>query len=200
MYLPPIQSEGGIMRSHRFDSMKRAAIGVLVVFGMLGIGVIDAPPASAAVAAAAVSVGNIHTCALTTGGGVWCWGAGPQVGNGAGRSTPVAVSGLSSGVAAISAGGGETCAVTTGGGAKCWGDNSYGGLGNGTTTSSSTPVAVSGLSSGVAAISVGTLYTCAVTTGRGVKCWGINNFGQLGNGTTTSSSTPVAVSGLSSWL
>jgi hypothetical protein len=195
MYLPPIQSEGGIMRSHRFDSMKRAAIGVLVVFGMLGIGVIDAPPASAAVAAAAVSVGNIHTCALTTGGGVWCWGAGPQVGNGAGRSTPVAVSGLSSGVAAISAGDEYTCALTTAGGVKCWGYNAYGQLGNGTATNSTTPVAVSGLSSGVAAISAHAngIHTCAVTTGGVVKCWGDGVNGELGNGTSRTSLTPVTV-------
>ena len=166
-------------------------------------------------------------CALTSGGGVKCWGYNEsgRLGNGTTTgpdscfpfgpadppvpcsTTPVDVTGLGSGVSAIAAGG---CALTTAGGVKCWGDNSFGQLGNGTTTNSSTPVDVSGLSSGVTAIVVSVGHACALTAGGGVKCWGDNESGQLGNGTTTGpdqcpgligpkcSATPVDVSGLSS--
>ena len=95
------------------------------------------------------------------------------------------------GVTAISAGGGYTCVLTTENGVKCWGINQYGQLGASTTEvcgasdypCSTNPVDVTGLSDGVAAVSAGGSHTCALTTGGGVKCWGYNEFGQLGNGT-----------------
>jgi alpha-tubulin suppressor-like RCC1 family protein len=148
----------------------------------------------------AVAAGGFYSCAVTTAGGAKCWGSNyfGELGNGTtvDSGTPVDVSGLTSGIADLAAGGHHSCAITTAGGLKCWGWNDYGQLGNGTTTSSSTPVDVTGLTSGVASVAVGRFHSCAVTTAGGTMCWGHNGFGQLGNGTTTNSSTPVDVSGL----
>jgi alpha-tubulin suppressor-like RCC1 family protein len=154
----------------------------------------------------AVSAGGGFACALTMSGGVECWGennAG-ELGNNSttNSSVPVQVSGLT-GVTAVSAGSGyvSACAVTAGGGVECWGDNAYGELGNNSTTNSSVPVQVSGLTSGVTAVSVGQASACAVTAGGGVECWGTN----IGNNSTTTqcsgspcSLTPVQVTGLTS--
>lgn len=148
-----------------------------------------------------VAAGNGHSCGLTTGGGVKCWGANNrgQLGDGTttARLTAVDVSGLSSGVSAITAGSSHTCALTEGGGVKCWGRNVDGRLGDGTTTDRLTPVDVIGLGSGVIAITAGHFHSCALINGAGVKCWGYNSRGQLGDGSTTDRLTAVDVSGLS---
>ncbi len=153
---------------------------------------------------AAISAGTDHACALTTSGGVTCWGKNTsgQLGDGTttNRTTPVNVSGLTSGVVAISSGGDHTCALTASGGVKCWGENSNAQLGDGTTVDRLTPVDVSGLTTGVTAISAGGQHTCALLASGGVKCWGYNGQGQLGDGTFVSRATPTDVSGLSSGM
>jgi len=151
-----------------------------------------------------VSSGNRHTCAVTTSGGVKCWGNNDygQLGDGTTTDSyiPVDVVGLTSGIASVSSGVDHTCAVTTSGGVKCWGSNFIGKLGDGTSTDSYMPVDVVGLTSGVASISSVGNHTCAVTTSGGVKCWGDDYYGQLGDGTTTDSYTPVDVEGLTSGI
>ena len=147
-----------------------------------------------------VSAGSGHTCGLTDRGGVMCWGGNTngQLGDGTttDRYSPVYVKGLSTGVTAISAGTTHTCALLTTGGVKCWGNNNRGQLGDGTKVNRWTPVDVIGLTSGVASIEAGGLDTCAVTIHGGAKCWGSNQGGRLGDGTTTDRSTPANVIGL----
>ena len=150
--------------------------------------------------ARAVSVGSNHACAITALGVVKCWGDNTkgQLGDGSvtDRHTPAAVVGLGDSAVAIAAGSQHTCALTAAGGVKCWGNNVYAQLGDNSTADRTYPVDVTGLRTGVIAISAGNSHTCALTAQGGVKCWGRNHDGQLGDGTTTDRYTPVDVVGL----
>lgn len=148
----------------------------------------------------AIGAGDYHSCAVTDRGAVRCWGdmldCAMTTDIDVQLRRPTEVEGLSQGATAIDAGMCHTCVVTTGGGAQCWGRNDAGQLGDGTEESTWTPVGVNGLSRGVVDIRPGALHTCALMTSGGVRCWGNNEYGQLGDGTTTDSLTPVAVAGL----
>jgi alpha-tubulin suppressor-like RCC1 family protein len=150
-----------------------------------------------------IAAGLNMACVLTGQGAVKCWGSNlqGQLGNGSTSSSslvPVDVVGLSSGVIAVSVAidGNHVCAVTGTGGVKCWGANFVGELGDGTKTRSAIPVDVVGLGTSVVAVAAGDNTTCALAVGGGVKCWGQNTEGQLGNGTHDNSSVPIDVVGL----
>lgn len=147
-----------------------------------------------------VVTGQFHACAHTMSDVVKCWGWNlyGQLGDGTitDRFSPVTVGGLTN-VAWLTAGYNHACAVPTSGDVKCWGSNSSGQLGDGSTTDRSTPVNVVGLGGGVRAVDGGQLHTCAAMWSGGVKCWGDNSRGQIGDGTTLNRTTPVSVSGLS---
>lgn len=166
-----------------------------------------------------VAVGQFHTCAIANTGRVYCWGYDNtgQLGDGTigGHSvTPIAVQEISNAVSAAAGNelttndeyvGGNACALLSTGHVKCWGYMKNG-LGDGHTTVTAGPVEVSGISDAVAiALSDGRDggenkshddHACAVlSTGR-VECWGANSYGQLGDGTTTPSGTPVPATGV----
>lgn len=108
-----------------------------------------------------------------------------------------AASDVCNGVNEADAGFGHTCAAMTDGTLRCWGINNYGQLGDGSKTSSSMPVVVSGLSNVLSgSITTGYSHTCAVLNSGTASCWGANDYGQLGDGSTTERTTPVVVSGL----
>jgi alpha-tubulin suppressor-like RCC1 family protein len=140
--------------------------------------------------AVAISTAGDHTCALLADHTVACWGRNDsgQLGNGTttDSSTPVTVTGLTD-VTAIAAGT-TTCALLAVRSVRCWGRLP----GSGTGVFSSATVPIDGLGN-VAAISSGDTHTCALLADHTAVCWGENRSGQLGNGSDTASSVPVAV-------
>lgn len=144
-------------------------------------------PVSGLSDAVAISCGYLHTCAVREGGTVACWGESPDGQLGAGplvteSTTPVPVLGTDDAMS-ITAGDRHTCVVREGGLVSCWGRNSFGQLGNADASlaSSSVPVAVSGLVD-AALVEAGTNHTCALREAGEALCWGLGNFGQLGDG------------------
>ncbi|WP_027659655.1 RCC1 domain-containing protein [Salinispora fenicalii] len=147
----------------------------------------------------ALAGGGLHSLALTSAGTVLAWG-----GNGSGQlgdgtttdsSTPVAVDlPVGTTITAIAAGNSHSLALTSAGTVLAWGYNNFGQLGDGTTTDSSTPVAVDlPVGTTITALAGGGFHSLALTSAGAVLAWGTNGSGQLGDGTNTNSSIPVAV-------
>jgi len=147
---------------------------------------------------AAVSGGGVHTCALLRDGTVQCWGENErgQLGDGTTvtSAAPRQVVGVT-GAVAIAAGWRHACALLGSGTVQCWGENEFGQLGDGTTTNSSTPVQVVGITGAVAVTAGWWHHSCALLGDSRVQCWGLNEWGQFGNGTTSGPSRPVTMTG-----
>ena len=156
-----------------------------------------------------ISAGYTLTSGLSSSGTVYCWGDNTygQLGNGLTSVTPTPTPGQVVGVGGtnylkdivyIASGRIHTGAINNLANVYCWGNNDYGKLGNGNNTQSSTPIKVlgpggTGFLSNIREISLGEEHTTAVNYSNFVYCWGLNDRGQLGNGTNTTSSTPVQV-------
>jgi alpha-tubulin suppressor-like RCC1 family protein len=151
-----------------------------------------------------IATGSAHSCALTTGGGVKCWGDNSigELGDGTfvERHAPVNVSGLTSGVAAIFAGGINTCALLDTGVVKCWGENSRGQVGGGPTLYHNTPVTIAGFSDDVVALDLNYFNVCARLVTGDAECWGHNAYYQVGDGTTVERHVPTAADELPAGL
>ena len=149
-----------------------------------------------------IATGYAGNCALDSTGAAYCWGGNGELGDGhtTDSSVPVAVdtSGVLAGKALtqIVAGGASMCALDSTGAAYCWGNNAVGELGDGSNANSSVPVAVdvSGVLAGktLTRIAAGGA-TCALDSAGAAYCWGDNDFGELGDGSTANSDVPVAV-------
>jgi alpha-tubulin suppressor-like RCC1 family protein len=147
-----------------------------------------------------VSASFNHTCGVATGNIAYCWGDNQlgQLGDGTtidypgSRPTPGAVAGGLR-FREVTAGEFHTCGVATGNVAYCWGADFNFQLGSGALGGEGlTPVPVAG-GLRFRQLSAGGDHTCGVTTGNVAYCWGTNTSGELGNGTTSPSHTPVAV-------
>ncbi|MFH2008297.1 MAG: hypothetical protein ABI333_17060 [bacterium] len=138
-----------------------------------------------------IAAGQYHSCAVRSNGTVWCWGANfsGQLGDGSTqyRATPAQAVGLT-GCTRIAADQNHTCAVC-GGEAWCWGERDW-------NESSPIPTPVSGLPAPVVELGTGWYHSCAALDNGTAWCWGLNYSGQLGDGTTTDSATPVQIVGV----
>lgn len=138
--------------------------------------------------ATAVVTGGKHACARLNDRTAKCWGwnAYGQIGSGrvedATRSTPDVVRGLDS-VVKLAAGAHNTCAILEDGTLWCWGYDGSGALGDGSperTESSYVPSLVPGLT-GVLDVSIGEYHICALLSDGHVRCWGADDWGQVGD-------------------
>jgi len=156
-----------------------------------------------------IDMATYHTCARLVNGQARCWGANDDGQLGDDTEDPrlrpvvvVAVSGVGAltGVRQISAGEFHTCAALLNGRARCWGDNDQLRLGNGSSFDTSRPGIVVGTGvnpqlTDVRAVVAGGRSSCALLTTGQVRCWGDNDYGEIGNGTigSTNYASPVAV-------
>lgn len=186
-----------------------------------GSGSISATPVAVSTQAIfqVLQAGRVHSCGIDLAQNGWCWGyngegelgRGPV---GPGSSGPPDVVNVGTPLEAIAVGGLHTCAITAAGQGFCWGYNAQGQLGNGGTTTTGTPTLVSGgltfqgdplvvfpspdpdfpLPVGPY-IAAGQSHTCAIASSGTTYCWGLNEHGQLGDGTSTQRTSPTAVTG-----
>jgi alpha-tubulin suppressor-like RCC1 family protein len=165
----------------------------------------------------ALSAGEAHTCGIDLSQHVWCWGRNREGQLGRGTISdffPPSPISSNEEFKDVSVGGLHACGVTVGGAGRCWGYNIAGELGDGSTATSGAPVAVAGgttfrtdplvifhspdpdfpLPPGPF-VAAGYDHSCAISAAGATLCWGLNEYGQIGDGTTANRTSPAAVAG-----
>lgn len=141
-----------------------------------------------------LALGSRHTCAVKA-SAVWCWGNNSygQLGDGTtvNKSTPFQLPNFGGSILSVDASSDHSCALDEDGNLFCWGRNTFGSLGDGTTVNKSSPNVVSALATPVVTYAVGATHTCAIDGTDQLFCWGGNNSGALGDGTTETKTSPV---------
>lgn len=149
--------------------------------------------------ATAVSCGLFFTCALLADGALACWGdnAWGQIGDGTrdAHGVPHLLTSISD-VRRIAAGGDHACAITRTDELRCWGRNQVGQLGDGSGLDRALPVSITALDLAPAGVSASYATTCVWSAEGDARCWGAGDTGQIGDGMTSTRTTPVRVSGL----
>jgi alpha-tubulin suppressor-like RCC1 family protein len=143
----------------------------------------------------ALDAGTYRTCGLTAAGRAYCWGN-PNDGHFSSDTVVAAPQPANLVFTRVEVGHAQACGLTAAGKVFCWGANPYGALGNGGTAASAVPAAVV-VPAGLAftSFSFGTSSACAATAKAGTYCWGANEYGELGDGTSTDRLLPVVVAG-----
>ena len=148
--------------------------------------------------AVAIDSSEMHTCVVLSTGAMKCWGESttyyPRLGSSinSNQATPVDVGNTNKEAVQVFASAYHTCAVMTDGTVYCWGRNDDGQIGSGSTSTVFTnPTQVSDITNAID-VSLGYSYSCATLSDGKVKCWGKNDKGQLGDGTTTERRTAVS--------
>lgn len=151
-----------------------------------------------------VAVGSDHSCAIKSGGTLWCWGDNSQSQLGdntlADPTTTPRRIGSDTDWSQVSLGNQAGCAVKQDQSLWCWGDNASGQLGLGDTTDRDTPTEVQP-GSAWTNVAVGVSHSCGIQDNdASLWCWGDNTYGQLGQGATSAfSSTPLQVLASTQW-
>ena len=148
-----------------------------------------------------LSAGEKGACAVLAQGSVWCWGEGTQgqLGDGLAllSNVPVQTASSLNDAVEVSVGADHACALSGDGTVQCWGSGLFGKLGNGDVTDQLTPLPVASLPLAKRVVA-GRYMTCSVDADATAlaRCWGRNDDGQLGDGTTNQRHSPVSVASL----
>ncbi len=183
--------EGGDVRCWGRSNYGQLGYGNTTALGDQG-GELPPPDVNVGADLVAVSLGEVHSCALTTGGKVRCWGRNVHGELGYGHASDLLVPNLTdvvgiNAVEQLALGSFHSCVLETGGAVRCWGNNTFGELGQGHAQplgdqGGEMPPAAINLGGVAQQIATGYVHNCALMQNGQVRCWGHGQYGKLGSG------------------